>query len=379
MRTKLSPRRLRHLGCYEILNSLAEGAYITDVDRKILFWNRAAETITGWPAEDVVGHCCKDNILEHVDKDGHRLCSHEYCPLHRSIVTGKSSDQAVLMYAQSKQGTRVPVEATVAPIHDRHGTVMGGIELFRDMTPAVADMLRAKTIQQSCLECPAQPDPRIRFAVQYTPSEIVGGDFYRVERTDDDEYMILVADVMGHGVAAALYTVQLRVLWEDLRGRLGSPAKLLSEMSRRLHMLTHSSGYYATAVCAKLDMADGVFSYVCAGHPSPVVIHANDEVELFEQGQPPLGLTDDVMYVDSQYRLERGDTVLIYTDGATEVRNAADDELGPEGLIKLVRENIAASEDGRLNLARLEEQLLQFSARIRFADDLTLLAAHYLE
>jgi serine phosphatase RsbU (regulator of sigma subunit) len=69
----------------------------------------------------------------------------------------------------------------------------------------------------------------------------------------------------------------------------------------------------------------------------------------------------------------------MYTDGATEIRNAANAELGAEGLMKLVRENVSAGVDGRLDIARLEEQLLQYGARIRFADDLTLLAAYYLK
>jgi PAS domain-containing protein len=70
-----------------LLNSLADGLYVTDLDRRILFWNSAAERITGWAAQEVVGRTCFDNILCHVDKDGHALCGQEYCPLPRSIVT----------------------------------------------------------------------------------------------------------------------------------------------------------------------------------------------------------------------------------------------------------------------------------------------------
>src|ERR1039457_1098090 len=199
MSTMLSPDVLKNFGCYDILNSLAEGAYITDADRKILFWNHAAETITGWSATDVVGRNCRDNILVHIDRDGHELCGHEYCPLHRSMTTGHASDQAVLVFAQSKSGTRVPVEVTVAPIYDPAGGVAGGIELFRDMTPVVADMMRANRIQQTCLDCALAPDDRVKFDVRYTPSEIIGGDFYRIEHINHDHYAIMVADVMGHG------------------------------------------------------------------------------------------------------------------------------------------------------------------------------------
>jgi PAS domain S-box-containing protein len=373
----LSPEALKNFGCYEILNSLAEGAYVTDADRKILFWNRAAETITGWAATDVVGRNCRDNILVHVDRDGHELCGHEHCPLHRSMITGRPSDEALLVYAQSKSGNRIPVEVTVAPIFNPAGGVAGGIELFRDMTPVVADMLRAKRIQQTCLDCALAPDERVTFDMRYTPSEIVGGDFYRVERVDDHHYALMVADVMGHGIAAALYTVQLRSLWEDLRGKLSSPAFFLTELSRRLRVLTHQTGYYATAACVNLNVADGSLAYVCAGHPRPVIAQANGEMGRCSEGQPPLGMLENVWYTDSFYRLDRGDTLLLYSDGATEITNVTDDQLGVGGLMQLVRENVSSSKDGALNLTRLEEQLLHYNSRIRFSDDLTLLAAHF--
>ena len=96
-----------------LLNLLADGAYITDSDRKIVYWNRAAEKISGWKAEEVVGRKCRDNILVHVDKDGHELCGQEHCPLHRSILTGKPSAEPMLVFAQHPTNGLVPVEVTV--------------------------------------------------------------------------------------------------------------------------------------------------------------------------------------------------------------------------------------------------------------------------
>ena len=378
MSPSFSPELLRDFGCYELLNSLSEGAYVTDADRKILFWNRAAESITGWPAREVVGSHCRDNILVHTDKDGHELCGHEHCPLHRSIVTNHPSFQPLLIYAQSKSGKRVPVEVTVAPIHDATGQVVGGIELFRDMTPAVADMLRAKMIQQTCLQCALAPDDRVGFDVRYTPNELVGGDFYRVERADADHYAILVADVMGHGMAAALYTVQLRSLWEDLRGQLGSPAAFLTQLSRRLHVLTREAGYYATAVYANFNVADGGLTYACAAHPRPLVVHPDGTVDRYPDGQPALGMFEDVEYTDTSHRLDQGDTLLLFTDGATEIANAAGEDLGVRGLMQLVRESASSNAGAGLDLPRLEEELLRRSHQVRLPDDLTLLTAHWL-
>jgi PAS domain S-box-containing protein len=108
-----------------ILDSLGDGVYVTDVDRRIVYWNQAAEQITGWSMHDMVGRHCFDSLLSHVDKDGHQLCGNEYCPLHRSIVTGASSG-VPLVFAQRKDGRRTPVQVTVAPIRNAAGQVIGG-------------------------------------------------------------------------------------------------------------------------------------------------------------------------------------------------------------------------------------------------------------
>ena len=75
------------------MDFLGDGIYVCDRERRIVFWNKSAERITGWQAEDVIGRACLDDVLNHVDKDGRRLCGKEYVPLHRSMVTGDESDR----------------------------------------------------------------------------------------------------------------------------------------------------------------------------------------------------------------------------------------------------------------------------------------------
>jgi len=209
----------------ELLDSLPDGAYITDTKRTIVFWNKAAERITGWRARDVVGRNCSDNILAHIDKDGHALCGGEQCPLHRSIVTGQASTEAMVVFARRKYGIAAPVEVSVAPLRDRAGQIIGGIEIFRDVTESMQDLLRAKGIQEQTVACCLPEDARLQFEIRYQPHETVGGDFYRLECRNGDHYTILVADAMGHGVAAALHSMQLRVLWDDHRAELNSPGR----------------------------------------------------------------------------------------------------------------------------------------------------------
>ena len=367
MKRLFSSLSLRRLGAPVILNALGDGVYVTDVNRNILFWNQAAERITGWGAGEVVGKSCYDNILIHVDKDGHKLCGEEYCPLHRCIVTGQASDQPLLVYAQHRSGSRVPVEVSVAPIRDGMGKVVGGIEIFRDLTANVEDLVRAKMIQAAALTTEFPVDPRVAFDVRYTPSEIVGGDYYRIERIGENLYGILIADVMGHGVAAALYTMQLRSLWEDWRAELVSPSRFLGQINRSLYTLAVGEGYFATAVYGIYNVVTGRFNYVRAGHPAPLLLHADGRAIPQGDSQPALGMMESYDYPEQEIQLGAGDRLLMYTDGAIEITDAKGEELGEDGLVRLLHSQAS------LSVSALEEQILAFSASIHLPDDLTLL------
>ena len=65
----------------------------------LYFWSKSAEHITGWRSEDVLGRACLEDILNHVDKDGHRLCGEEYCPLHRAMITGVTTNVPIIVFA----------------------------------------------------------------------------------------------------------------------------------------------------------------------------------------------------------------------------------------------------------------------------------------
>ena len=139
-----------------IVDSLSDGVYVCDLERRITYWSKSAERITGWPPEDVLGRPCFDNILCHIDKDGHQLCGQEYCPLHRSIVTGTGSSGSLLVFAQSKDGRRVPMLVSVAPLRNAAGDVIGGVETFQDASDMVHDLERARAIQQLSLQRDAE-------------------------------------------------------------------------------------------------------------------------------------------------------------------------------------------------------------------------------
>lgn len=363
---------LQEFDATEVMSLLVDGAYITDRDRRIVLWNAAAERITGWTAAEVVGRCCRDSILLHVDKDGHALCGEEHCPLHRSIVTNAASAEPLLVFAQHRTGRRVPVEVMVAPVRNHAGEVIGGVELFRDLTAGMQDQLRARQIQEMMVDCTLAGDGGVSFEVLYEPRDLVGGDLYRIERIKDTLYAALVADATGHGVAAALYTMLLRSLWDEHREFLASPAEFVSILNRRLHALMKSEAYFGTAIYATYDSATGELCCVRAGHPAPLLFRKSGAVENIGPACPALGLMLESVYRSATTQLEPGDALLLFTDGATEILGHEGDDLNREGLIRLVREQTAGAETPSFQLKKLQEQLLRFSREIHLTDDLTL-------
>ena len=200
------------LSAEHILNSVNDGIYVTDLDRRIVFWNQSAERITGHLSEEVVGKTCFDGILMHSDMRGNTLCGEEHCPLHRSIVTGVSATCPLILFAHSPKGERIPLQVSVSPIRDKKGETVGGVEVFRDLSALLNDLDRAAAIQKSTMSSELPEDDRVDFSVRVIPLEYITGDYYRVEEIDKDRYGIFVADVSGHGVASALYTIELRTL-----------------------------------------------------------------------------------------------------------------------------------------------------------------------
>ena len=113
----------------KLVENLFDGVYYVDLDNVITYWNRAAERITGYARDEVLGSRCSDNILRHIDAEGNELCL-AGCPLRASRSDGMIHEADVFLH--HKAGHRVPVTVRVSPIRDESGAVMGAVEVFSD-------------------------------------------------------------------------------------------------------------------------------------------------------------------------------------------------------------------------------------------------------
>ena len=358
----------------EILDSLSDGVYVCDKDRTIVFWSKAAERITGWLSSDVLGRRCMDDVLCHIDKDGHRLCGKEFCPLHRAMVTGAQSNVGIIVFAKGKAGNRIPMQVTVAPIRDAAGQIIGGVETFRDVSAVLADLERARRIQALSMQADLPADPRVRFSTHYVPHDLVGGDFYAIRQLDGDHCGFLLADVMGHGVAAALHTMHLSSLWDRHAHLLAEPVVFAQTVNNELERVVKGESF-ATALCGVIDAEHRTLRSVSAGGPPGLAFRANGTVEGIESSGLPLGMMAQAGYEETKARFDEGDCLLLFSDGAVEVHNAQQELLGTDGLVHILQ-GTGYPASG-LRMSAIEEQLLRYSNDIRLTDDLTFIEVRF--
>jgi GAF domain-containing protein/anti-sigma regulatory factor (Ser/Thr protein kinase) len=163
--------------------------------------------------------------------------------------------------------------------------------------------------------------PGLEFGVIAEPAAepaLVGGDFFDVFELEDGRVMMLVGDVAGKGVAAAGLTETVRSTVRALSLVDPRPGYLL-EMTNRVLIHHSAEGEFVTAFLLLLDLADGAMTYASAGHPPPVWVGPSTCGFLEARPGVPLG-TVDVDFPEAQLRLERPETLVLYTDGVTEAR-----------------------------------------------------------
>ena len=203
------------------------------------------------------------------------------------------------------------------------------------------------------------------------PSRAVSGDLYTAQlRGEGRECVLLVADVSGKGIAAALLTASLEALAMGPI-EVGDPADgICAKLSRRLYART-SAERYATAFVGVLDRERHTLRYANAGHNPPLLLRAGGGSLRLEATGVPLGLLPALDYAAEELVLGPGDTLCVYTDGVTEAANPEGEEYGLERLEAQLRRHLEGPLEGLLE--GLEQDLEGFARGVPYGDDRTLL------
>jgi len=196
----------------------------------------------------------------------------------------------------------------------------------------------ARQIQASCLPTDTPEVQNLQIAAQYLPMTAVGGDFYQFLQVDRHRIGILVADVSGHGIPAALIASMMKVAMQSVTSCADKPAEVLCRLNRILS--GQLRGQYITAAYLWLDMEARKGLYSAAGHP-PLLRWRQGTLESIESNGLLLGVLPDPSYPVRELTLDPGDRFLLYTDGVVEPENAAGDSFGDGALVQVLRDNQA--------------------------------------
>ncbi len=240
----------------QLLDNLDDGVYFVDRHRRILYWNHGAERLSGYRADEVVGHLCSDNLLRHIDEAGRRLCR-DGCPLAATISDGQPRRADVIMH--HKEGHLVPVCVRVTPIRDQSGAIIGAVEVFSDNSHQKAVQAEIERLRELALIDPLTGIGNRRFVENAVLSRLEElrryGRSFGVILLDID-YFKEVNDVFGHLVGDDVLKMAARTLVHNVRafdsvGRWGGEefaivvqhagVEALTALAERLRMLVEQA------------------------------------------------------------------------------------------------------------------------------------------
>ena len=238
------------------------------------------------------------------------------------------------------------------------------------------DLAMAKSIQTNALPSRFPPYPsfadRIDIFARMITAKEVGGDFYDFYFAGSGKLALVIADVSGKGVPAALFMMRAKA---TIQSHLKSGLGIVEAIGKANHRLTvnNDANMFVTAWVGIVDLATGALEYVNAGHNPPLVKRADGSLEyLTPKSGPPLAVMDGVEYRPQSLTLGRGDGLLLYTDGVTEATNRAEELYGEDRLLRTMRGLLGARDAGAL-INGILGSVSAFADGAEQADDITLL------
>jgi anti-sigma regulatory factor (Ser/Thr protein kinase) len=194
----------------------------------------------------------------------------------------------------------------------------------------------ASQIQRALLPQSIAPHPGWTVAGVCAQAAEVGGDFFDVIDRPDGERLLVIADVMGKGVPAALMAATLRTAIRTLAPHLSGPGELLTRVNRQLCQDLDRIDMFITAQVLWLGVGDSPARLASAGHCSPLVLDVEGRASWWSApGGLPVGVLADEIYEESHHAVADDDRVWLMTDGAIELEDESGEQIGPEGLARL--------------------------------------------
>lgn len=234
----------------------------------------------------------------------------------------------------------------------------------------------ARTLQQSILPADFPTDARFEGHAIMRAARMIGGDFYDVFALDPDHLGVVVADVSGKGVPAALFMMLVRSLLQEVARHANSAAECLARVNTLLQERNQVS-LFVTMVYGILDVRTGRFTFSNGGHQMPYLLRDGETPRtMTERASPLVGLLDGVSYQEHRIDLIPGDSLLLMTDGVAECFDRSGQTFGSHRILELLS-RLDYSHAGTM-IEQIMTSLDTFSAGTAPSDDVTILVLRYL-
>ncbi len=234
----------------------------------------------------------------------------------------------------------------------------------------------ASQVQMSALPAELAPNPHYDVKALIYPAKEVGGDFYDYFHIDPHRLALVIADVSGKGIPAALFAMVTRALLKSMVAQYDTPAEAVDAVNRQL-CDGNDSCVFITLFFGLLDTRTGNFVYTNAGHNPPRLVRAGGGVDVVAPtGNLVLGIDPGQKYGHAEVELQPGDAIVLYTDGVTEAENTAEEEYGEPRFDKLLSE--LASGDAREMVEGIVASVRDYAGEAEQSDDITCVVSRYL-
>ena len=207
------------------------------------------------------------------------------------------------------------------------------------------------------------------------PAREVGGDFYDFFFVDSDKLALVIADVSGKGIPAALFMMRSKTAIRGLAETGNDLSTIFSRVSSELSQ-GNDINMFVTVWMGIVDIRTGVVNCINAGHEYPVLMRKGGDFELFkEKHDPPLGIMDGINFHEYDIQLEPGDCIYVYTDGVPDAINTAEEAYGTDRMTEVLNENKSA--DMETLLHAVKEDIDVHVGKADQFDDITMIGFRY--
>ncbi|HWQ20297.1 MAG TPA: SpoIIE family protein phosphatase, partial [Methanotrichaceae archaeon] len=369
----------------DIINFLPDATFVIDTDGKVIAWNRAMEGLTGIQAPQILGKGDCEYALPIYGSRRRMLIdlvlrSDELLEGKYDTVNREGNTIITEVFVPSFKPGGAYLWAKASPLYEPNGKLIGAIETIRDVTErrqieqklerSKAELQIAAEIQKNFLPDHTPTVFQFKLAAVTIPAMEVGGDFYDFISLPDGKQGLVIADVAGKSIPAALFMALSRTIVRANAAHQPQTAEVLREANNMIAE-DASAGMFVTLFYGILDGKAHTLTYANAGHP-PLLVFRTGGCRCTEQEVTgvALGAMDGMEYEERQVQFMPGDVAVLYTDGVTEAVNNKGEMYGLKRLCSVMTKNGHLS--AQVIMEKVLDDISEFSGDQSQYDDITL-------